>query len=110
MSWAEVTEFIDKFRTDKVMEQLHTWDIGDLSTNPWFLGGFAVAIITTYFIGWRVISAFLVGIGGFTLALSYTVAQGTGTKGLEGDGLFVIVGGGAAAIALFIYILFVKSE
>ncbi len=110
MSWDSVIEFLKQFRTDQVMMKLQEWNVGDLSTNPWFLGSFVLAVLITYFIGWRAISAFLAGIGGFALALSWTVAQGTGTEGIEGGGIYIIVGGGAVVVALFIYILFIKSE
>lgn len=110
MSWPDVMDFIDNFRTDRIMQQLQTWNIGELSTNPWVLGGFIAAVLISYFIGWRAISAFLVGIGGFALALSYTVGQGIGPEGLEGGGLYVIIGGGAVAVGLFIYLLFIQSE
>ncbi len=110
MSWATVKEYLDLFRTDQVMQQLQDWNVGNLSTDPWFLGGFAVAILLTYFMGWRTISAFLVGLGGFALALSWTVSKGTGVSGIESGGLYVIVGGGAVVVALFIYILFIKTE
>ncbi len=110
MSWETFKEYLDIFRTDQVMQQLQAWNVGDLSTNPWFLGGFAVAILITYFIGWRAISAFITGIGGFALALSYTVSKGTGTEGIQSGGIYVIVGGGAVVVGLFIYILFIKTE
>jgi len=110
MTWADFTEFMTNFRTDNVMQQLEAWNIADLSNNPWFLGGFAALVLITYFIGWKAISAFLVGIGGFTLALSWTVAQGTGTEGIESGGIYIIVGGGAVIVGLFIYLLFIKTE
>jgi len=110
MSWETIKEYLDIFRTDQVMQQLQDWNVGDLSTNPWFLGGFAVAILITYFIGWRAIAAFITGIGGFVLALSYTVSKGTGTAGIESGGIYVIIGGGVVAVGLFIYILFIKTE
>lgn len=110
MSWETIKEYLDIFRTDQVMQQLQAWNVGDLSTNPWFLGGFAVAILITYFIGWRAISAFITGIGGFVLALSYTISKGTGTAGIESGGIYVIIGGGVVAVGLFIYILFIKTE
>ena len=110
MSWDAFKVFMTNFRTDNVMQQLEAWNVGDLSSNPWFLGGFAVAILITYFIGWRAISAFLVGIGGFALALSWTVAKGTGPEGIQSGGIYIIVGGGAAIVGLFIYLLFIKTE
>ena len=110
MSWETFLEYLEPFRTDQIMMKLQEWSVGDLSTNPWFLGGFLVAILLTYFIGWRAISAFLTGIGGFALALSWTVAKGTGTEGIESGGIYIIVAGGAVVVALFIYILFIKTE
>ncbi len=110
MNWETIKEYLDPFRTDQIMMKLQEWNVGDLSTNPWFLGGFAAAILLTYFIGWRTISAFLTGIGGFALALSWTVSKGTGTEGIENGGIYIIVGGGAIVVGLFIYILFIKSE
>lgn len=110
MSWAEIKVFIDNFRTDQIMQTLQAWNIGELNSNPWVLGGLAAAVLLTYFLGLRVISACIVGIGGFALALSWAVGQGTGTEGLAGGGLYVIIGGGTIAIGLCIYLLFIKSE
>lgn len=110
MSWADIKQYLDYLRTDQVMEQLQAWNIGDLNSNPWFLGGFAVAILVTYFIGWRAIAGFLVGLGGFALVLSLAIGKGTGTEGIAGGGLWILVGGGAVAVALFIYLLFIKTE
>ena len=110
MTWVEFKEFMTNFRTDNIMQQLEAWDVANLSTNPWFLGGFAATILITYFIGMRATSAFLVGIGGFSLAVSWTVAQGVGTDAIGGGGIYVIVGGGAVIVSLFIYLLFIKSD
>lgn len=110
MSWAELKSYVDYLRTDQVMQQLQNWNVGELNSNPWFLGGFAIAILLTYFIGWKAISGFLVGLGGFALVVSLAVGKGTGTEGIAGGGVWILVGGGAAVIALFIYILFIKSD
>ena len=110
MTWEDFKQFMTNFRTDNVMQQLEAWNVGDLSNNPWFLGGFAAVALLTYFLGLRAISAFIVGIGGFALALSWTVAQGTGTQGIESGGLYIMVGGGAIIVGLFIYLLFIKTE
>ncbi|MCF6239471.1 MAG: hypothetical protein L3J79_11800 [Candidatus Marinimicrobia bacterium] len=110
MSWADIKSYMDYFRTDQVMQQLQDWNISELSTNPWFLGGSAVIILFTYFIGWKAISGFLVGIGGFALIVSLAVGRGTGVEGIASGGLWILVGGGSVAVALFIYLVFIKSE
>jgi len=110
MSWTDVKNFIDWFRTDQIMQHLEAMNIGELSSNPWFLGGFAAAVLLTYLLGMRAISACIVGLGGFALALSLATDQGTGTEGISGSGIYVVVGGGAVAIGLFIYLLFIKSD
>lgn len=110
MSYADIKPYFDIFRTDQVIQQLHAWNVDELSTNPWFLGGFALAILITYFIGWKAISGFLVGLGGFALVVSFAIGKGTGVEGIAGGGVWVLVAGGAAVVALFIYILFIKTE
>lgn len=110
MAWADIKYYLDFLRTDQVMEQLQAWNIGDLATNPWFLGGFAVAILLFYFLGMKATAGFLVGIGGFALVLSLAIGKGTGTEGIAEGGLWILVGGGAVAVGLFIYLLFIKSE
>ncbi len=110
MSWQEFLDFMVNFRTDRIMEQLAAWNVGDLGHNQFVLAGFALVIAVTYFIGWKTISAFVVGIGGFIYALSYTVAEGTGTEGLAGNGIWVLLGGGGAAAVLFIYLIFLRSD
>lgn len=110
MTWDDFKEFMTNFRTDNLMQQLEAWNVGDLKNDPWFLGGFAAVVLLTYFLGMRAISAFIVGIGGFALALSWTVAQGTGTAGIQSGGIYIIVGGGALIVGLFIYLLFIKTD
>jgi len=110
MTWADFKEFMTNFRTDNIMTQLDAWNVADISSNPWFLGGFAAVALICYFLGLRAIASFIVGIGGFSLALSWTVAQGTGTEGIQGGGIYILVGGGALVIGLFIYLLFIKTE
>ena len=110
MNWDNIKHYLDYFRTDQVMQQLQDWNVGDLSTNPWFLGGFAAIILITYFIGWRAIAGFISGIGGFALVVSLAIGKGTGVDGIAGGGLWIIVGGGAVVVFLFIYLLFIKSE
>ena len=110
MNWGSVVEFIENFRTDRIIEQLHAWNVGDLHSNPWLIGGFILVALITYIIGWRAITAIVAGIGGFVITVSLTLSKGTGTAGLEGGGLYVIVIGGAVAVMLFIYLLFIKSD
>ena len=110
MSWVDIQPYLDFFRTDQVMQKLQDWNVGELSTNPWFLGGFATVILITYWIGWKAISGFIVGLGGFALVLSLAIGKGTGVEGIAAGGLWILVGGGAAAVALFIYLIFIKSD
>ena len=110
MSWSDIKQYLEYFRTDQIMQQLQDWNVGDLSTNPWFLGGFVALILITYFVGWRAIAGFLSGIGGFILVLSLAIGKGTGVEGIAGGGLWILVGGGAVVVFLFIYLLFIKSE
>jgi len=107
MSWADIQPYLDNFRTDHVMQQLQEWNVGELSTNPWFWGGFAAIVLITYLIGWKAISGFIVGIGGFALVVSLAIGKGTGVEGIAGGGLWILVVGGAAAVALFIYLVFI---
>ncbi|HKJ05785.1 MAG TPA: hypothetical protein VJ974_09325 [Geopsychrobacteraceae bacterium] len=110
MTWTEFLGYLEDFRTDKIIEQLAAWNIDELSSNPYVLGAFAIVIAVTYLLGWRVISAFIVGIGGFALAVSYTVKQGSGVEGIAGGGLSILIGSGIIVVIIFIYLLFVQSE
>lgn len=110
MNWTDFLSYLEQFRTDRIIEQLAAWNIDDLSSNPYVLGAFALVIAITYFLGWKTISAFLVGIGGFAMAISHTVKQGTGTEGMAGGGLTVLLGTGLIVVIIFVYLLFIKSE
>lgn len=110
MTWTDFLNYLQNFRTDKIVEQLAAWNIDELSSNPYVLASLAIVIAITYFLGWKTFSAFIVGIGGFALAVSYTVKQGTGVEGIAGGGLTIMVGAGVVVIFLFIYLLFIKSE
>lgn len=110
MDWQAFLEFMTNFRTDRVMEQLADWNVGELGQNPYVLACIALAIAITYFLGWKSISGFIVGLGGFIYALSFAVSQGTGTEGLSGSGIWVLVLGGGGAVMLCIFMLFIRSE
>ena len=110
MSWQEFLDFMTNFRTDRILEQLQAWNVGDLGQNPYVLAGLALVIAITYFLGWKSLSGFIVGIGGFAYAVSYAVARGSGPEGLSGDGIWILIGGGGIAVILFIYLLFIRSE
>ncbi len=110
MNWAEIKQYMENFRSDQVMQQLQDWNVTDLNSNPWFLGAFAAIILITYFIGWRAISGFISGIGGFALVLSFAFDKGTGVEGIASGGLWILVGGGVVVVFLFIYLLFIKAE
>lgn len=110
MSWETAKNYLDTFRTDRLIEQLHAWNVGELHSSPWFLGVFAAIIVISWLVGWRAITAIMVGVGGFVLAVSWTVSRGIGTEGIQDGGLYIIVGGGALVVILFIYLLFVKTE
>lgn len=110
MTWADFLNYLQNFRTDKVIAQLQAWNVGELSTNPYVLAAFGIAIGITYLLGWKTFSAFILGIGGFALAVSYSVKQGTGVEGLAGGGLPIMFGAGVIVVFLFIYLLFIKSE
>lgn len=110
MSWQDVVDLMVNFRTDRIMEHLAAMNVGELSHNNYVLAGFALAIAITYFLGWKTVSGFIVGIGGFIYAISYAVAEGTGPEGLAGQGIWVLVGGGGASVIIFIYLVFVRSE
>ncbi len=110
MNWDTIKQYLEYFRTDQVMQQLQDWNISDLSTNPWFLGGFAVIILFAYLMGWKATAGFISGIGGFVLVVSLALGRGTGVEGIASGGLWIIVGGGAVVVFLFIYLLFIKSE
>jgi hypothetical protein len=110
MNWQEFLDLMINFRTDRIVAQLAAWNVGDLGQNQYVLGGFALLIAITYFLGWKTISGWIIGIGGFIYALSYAVAQGTGPDGLSGDGIWILIGGGGASVILFIYLLFIRSE
>lgn len=110
MSWDKIKEFLVHFRTDQILQQLQDWNVGELNSNPWVLGGFTLLILITYFIGWKAIAGFLTGVGGFSLVVSLAVGRGTGVEGIASGGLWILVGGGAVAVSLFIYLVFIKSE
>lgn len=110
MSWQAIKDYLDTFRTDRLMEQLHAWNVGELHTSPWLLGILAVVIVISWMMRWKALTAILVGVGGFVLTVSWTVSKGVGTEGIQDGGLYIIVGGGALAVILFIYLVFIKTE
>ncbi|MCK4503269.1 MAG: hypothetical protein KAU22_09540 [Desulfuromonadales bacterium] len=110
MDWDKIKHYLEFLRTDNVVQQLQEWEINDLNSNPLFLGGFAVIVMITYFLGCKKTAGILSGIGGFALVVSLAIGEGTGTAGLAGSGIWILIGGGVVAAGLLVYMVFVKSE
>lgn len=110
MNWQDFLDYMTRFRTDRIVEQLHAWNLGDLSQNPYVLGALLLGIALLYFIGLKTISGFIAGLGVFLYALSFAVTRGTDTAGVFNGGVWIIIGGGALACGLFIYLVFIRSD
>ncbi|NIQ97475.1 MAG: hypothetical protein GWN87_27340 [Desulfuromonadales bacterium] len=110
MGLNDITAFIQKFQTDKVIESLEKMKLETLIHNPWFLGIVATLALLALILRWRVLLTLILGLAGFTYLLSYTMQRGTELGGVGNSTLLVFVGGGAVVMGLVIYMLFIKSE
>ena len=92
------TSMIIRYITD--LDPLH---------NPWIIGATVVFVLVSLWLKWYLLLSCTLTLTGF-IALVWLV-QNIGTD-LEhsSDRLFVFVGGGAALVFLFIYMVFMRSD
>ena len=98
-------------RTEELLQFFKDSQISELMHSPYFLGVVAIILLICLIMKWRLLLATTVGIVGFAELLAYTTAHDTSlADGLGNESLMVFVGGGAAIVAIVIYLLFIKSE
>jgi len=110
MNLSSVMEFLHDFKTDRVIEFLQDMQVGDLISNPWFLGSMALAALIALVMHWRLLLVTILGLTGFSGLLSYTLSRGTEIESLQSSTLLVFVGGGVFLLFIVIYLLFIKSD
>ena len=103
-------EIMESLQTEEIMAMMQEMQIGDLITDPYFLGGAAALAILALFMKWRGLLAIEIGVIGFAWLLSRTLEQGAEVKEVYSDTLLVFIGGGVVVVAAVIYLLFLKSD
>lgn len=101
-----IIEWLKPLKTSMIIRY-----IADLNLlhNPWFIGGALLFILICLWLKWHLLLTCTLSLTGF-VALVYLV-HNTGTD-LErsSDSLFIFVGGGAALVFLFIYMVFMRGD
>jgi hypothetical protein len=111
MDFNSVIEFLKQFETTKVMTTLQSMDLKTVMQHPYFLTGVGITAVIAYLMRWRLLLVLVMSITGFIYLLGYTLSKGVSLeKGMPGDALMVLIGGGAFIVFLAIYLLFIRSE
>jgi hypothetical protein len=111
MDFSSVIEFLQQFKTEKIMAYIQGMDLKTVMEHPYFLAGVGVTAVIAYIMRWRLLLVIVMTITGFIYLLGYTLSKGVSLDGgMPADSLLVLVGGGAFIIFLAIYILFIQSE
>ena len=111
MDFSSVIEFLQQFKTEKVMAYIQGMDLKTVMEHPYFLAGVGITAVIAYIMRWRLLLVIVMTITGFIYLLGYTLSKGVSLDGgMPTDSLLVLVGGGAFIIFLAIYMLFIQSE
>ncbi len=106
------TSFVEGIESTQVFEQLETFDSIGLFTNPWFLVPF-IALIIYWVVTQQIKEIAIVGV-----AVMVFVFMGSGyvdglidARGnIQLNKILPIIGVGIGAIAIIIYLLFIRSD
>ncbi|KIH76302.1 hypothetical protein SAMN05660860_00066 [Geoalkalibacter ferrihydriticus] len=110
MDWSGITEFFRHLRTDRILDTLRQWNLGELIATPWFLGSVLALALTAFFLRRRMLLAIILGAAGFAWLTSYTLERGTSLEGGSNEGLLVFVGGGVVLVGVVLYLVFIRSD
>jgi predicted membrane channel-forming protein YqfA (hemolysin III family) len=110
MDWSSISQFFNHLQTEQVLATLREWNLGELITNPWFLGAAGVLALVAFFLRWRVFLAVILGAVGFAWLLSYTLDRGTALEAGNNEALLVFVGGGVVLVGIVLYLVFIRSD
>jgi len=106
--WQKILDFVGQTH---VLEQVRSVDAGALAINPWFMIPFIVLVgYLLYRKSWRNIVIFCIFIGIWWFS-GTEYMQSIFVKGeLSVEKILPIVGGGAVALAIVIYLIFGRSD
>ncbi|WP_305043133.1 hypothetical protein [Geoalkalibacter sp.] len=110
MDWSRIAELFRYLQTERLLNTLREWNLGELIANPWFLGGAGALALIAFFLRWRMVLAGILGAVGFAWLVSYTLARGTSLEGGANEGLLVFVGGGVVLVGVVLYLMFIRSD
>lgn len=81
----------------------------DLLHNWWFIGGAVLFLAICLFMKWRLLLTTTISLTALIGLITYIGGRGTDLE-QSSDGIFIFVGGGAAIMFFFIYMIFMRSE
>jgi hypothetical protein len=81
----------------------------NLLHNMWFIAGAVLFIAFSLFMKWRLLLTCTISLSALIALTSFVSGRGT-DLGQSSDGLLFFVGGGAAIMLFFIYMLFMRGD
>jgi phosphotransferase system glucose/maltose/N-acetylglucosamine-specific IIC component len=81
----------------------------DLLHNWLFIAAALLFVVVSLLMNWRLLLTCTISLSGLIAITAYVTARGTDLEG-SSDGIFMFVGGGAAIMFFFIYMLFMRGD
>ncbi len=81
----------------------------DLLRNPWFIAGAILFVVVCMWMKWRLLLSLTMAMTGIIVLLTLVQSSGTDLEH-SSDSLFLFLGGGAALVFSFIYLVFMRGD
>jgi uncharacterized membrane protein YedE/YeeE len=110
MDMNAVREYLEPFRTERIVTLLQEINLGDLLYNRWFLAAMALFTIVALSLRRQALVLTVLAALAFACLVDYSLQKNPAIDRVGSEPVLVFVGGGLVLIFVMIYFLFIKHD
>ncbi|OQY18025.1 MAG: hypothetical protein B6I36_07950 [Desulfobacteraceae bacterium 4572_35.1] len=102
----QIPQWMQHLQTKEVIGYINQLD---LLHNWWFIAGAVLFVVLCLWLKWRLLLTCTLSLTGL-IGLATYISTGNTNLEQSSDGIFIFVGGGAAIMFFFIYMVFMRGD
>ncbi|MBN1141589.1 MAG: hypothetical protein JXB25_07340 [Deltaproteobacteria bacterium] len=110
MDYSFITDFLEKFHTQRVVEYLTELNIGGLVQDPLVLAGIAAVAALALYLKWRLVFVSILSATALAWLINFTTQRGTEIETMNNPTLLAFIGIGFGIVGLIIYFIFIRTD
>lgn len=110
MDFTFITDFLEKFHTQRVVDYLTDLNLQEALQDPLVLAGIAAVALFALYLKKRFIFVTIISATALAWLITFTTEQGTEIEKMNNPILLIFIGIGVAIVGLFIYFVFIRTD